>query len=122
MGQAKRKHVATGAPRGGRRLGAGRRQGAPNSLAYGEVKAICVANLRVPEGAAPEAAALADRAQQRLIDVMEEGVGAFQASHVLKAATRIREEICGPLAQKLDVSGTQVVFHISGIERGQDAG
>jgi hypothetical protein len=59
----------------------------------------------VPDGASQESVELADRAQQRIIDVMEERVGQFNASFVLKAATRLREEICGPLATKVEHAG-----------------
>ncbi|WP_199741925.1 hypothetical protein [Corallococcus sp. CA047B] len=62
-------------------------------------------SLRVPASAEPAAKALADRAFQRVVDVLEERVGFQQAGHVLKAATIIREEVCGPLAQKLEHSG-----------------
>lgn len=37
---------------------------------------------------------------------MEGEVSHFQAGHVLKAATRLREEVCGPLAQRVEVSGS----------------
>lgn len=100
-----RKHRSTGKAKGGKREGAGRTPGTPNTLKYGEVKAVKVARLRVPESASDAAAALADRALQRIIDVMEEDVGAFKAGMVLKAATRIREEVCGPVAQKLNIAG-----------------
>ncbi|WP_201756306.1 hypothetical protein [Corallococcus silvisoli] len=62
-------------------------------------------SLRVPEGASPAAKALADRAFARVVDVLEERVGFQQAGHVLKAATIIREEVCGPVAQKVQHSG-----------------
>lgn len=105
MAQAKRKHVATGAPRGGARAGAGRPEGSTLALGYGEIRALEAAKLRVPEDASPEVKALADRTYARLVHVMEEKVSPFQAGHVLKAATRLREEACGPLAQKVEVSG-----------------
>lgn len=90
---------------GGKREGAGRPAGSKNTLEYGEVKAVKAARLRVPEAATPEAAELADRAQQRIIDVMEDRVHYTSAPSVLKAATRLREEICGVLAQKQEISG-----------------
>lgn len=100
-----RKHRATGKPRGGRRDGAGRASGSLNALGYGEVKAIKSTRLRLPESASPEEEHLAGRALQRLVDVMEERVSSFQSRAVLSAATRLREEICGPLAQKHEVAG-----------------
>ncbi|QSQ14060.1 hypothetical protein [Myxococcus landrumensis] len=48
---------------------------------------------------------LADRAFQRVVDVLEEQVYFQNAPSVLKAATIIREEICGPVAQKHEVAG-----------------
>lgn len=108
MADSKRKHVATGrkAP-GGSRPGAGRKPGSTNVLEYGEVKAVKVAGLRVPVGAPQEVKALADRAQQRIIDAMECKVHYLDGNTVLKAATRLREEICGPLTQKVQVSGLE---------------
>ena len=106
MDQPKRKHRATGksAP-GGKRPGAGRPSGTRNTLDYGEVKALAATRLRVPANATPEAVRLADRALERIIHVMEEKVGHFQAGHVLKAATRLREEVCDPIAQKVQHAG-----------------
>jgi len=89
---------------GGKRPGAGRRPG-PNVLAYGEVKAVKAAKLRLPEGADEESQQLAGRSLQRIVDVMEARVSHLHAGNVLKAATRLREEVCGPLTQKVDVSG-----------------
>lgn len=101
----KRKHRATGAGRGGRREGAGRPSGTTNALGMGEVRAVKACRLRVPETATPEQAELADRALQRVIDVMEEQVPYQRATSVLGAAARIREEVCGPVKQKHEVSG-----------------
>lgn len=102
----RRPHRATGKkPPGGARPGAGRPEGTINALPYGSVQALKGLRLRVPEGAAPEAAELADRAFARVVDVLEERVHFQQAGHVLKAATMVREEICGPMAQKHEVGG-----------------
>jgi hypothetical protein len=102
----RRQHRATGRkPPGGKRPGAGRPKGSRNALPYGAVQAVEAVSLRVPEGASPAAKALADRAFQRVVDVLEERVDFKMAPPVLKAATIIREEVCGPLAQKLEHSG-----------------
>lgn len=91
---------------GGRRSGAGRPRGAKNTLDYGEVAAIAAAKLRPPpEDAPPEVHQLAARALQRIAHVMEEGVWERQGRNVLAAATRIREEACGVLAQKVQHAG-----------------
>lgn len=95
----------TGRGRGGKRPGAGRPPGSSNALEYGEVKALRVAGLRVPKDASDEARKLADYAQARIIDVMAGEVDSFAAGNVLKAATHLRSEICGPVAQKTEISG-----------------
>lgn len=71
----------------------------------GTIQAIKALNLRVPENAPEAAKALANRAFERVVDVLEEGVDFRQAGAVLKAATMVREEICGPMAQKHEVAG-----------------
>lgn len=100
-----RKHRATGKPRGGTRDRAGRPTGSTNALELGEVRGVKALGLRVPEGAAPDVRALADRAQQRIIDVMEGDVEPFAASTILKAATHLREETCGPIAKQVNLAG-----------------
>jgi hypothetical protein len=99
-----RKYVPNGKPNGGKRQGAGRPAGSKNTLELGEVRAIKAAGLRIPEHATEEQRNLADRAQQRIIDVMEEGVHYLSATSVLKAATHLREEICGAVKQKVEHS------------------
>lgn len=100
-----RKHRATGnKPPGGKRAGAGRPLGVKNTLALGEVAAVKAAGLRVPESATPEHRALANRALERIAAVMEEKVSYLQATPVLKASTTIREEICGPVKQRVEHS------------------
>lgn len=89
---------------GGKRDGSGRRPGSKNALALGEVAAVKAAGLRVPESATPAERTLADRALQRIASVMEETVSGFASTAVLKAATHIREEVCGAIKQKLEVS------------------
>lgn len=99
-----RKHRATGKkPPGGKRAGAGRKPG-PNALGYGEVAAVKAAGLRVPESASEAERALADRCQERLIDVMEGKVFHKLAPSVLGAARHLREEICGPMKQRVEHS------------------
>jgi hypothetical protein len=78
----------------------GRPAGSTNALPLGSVKAIKAAGLRVPEAAKPEARELADEALSLIVDVMRGGVHFTEAPTRLKAATRLREEICGPLDQK----------------------
>jgi hypothetical protein len=101
----RKKHVATGRPHGGYRPGAGRPAGSKNVLPTGAVKAIKALRLRVPDNAPEEAKELADRALSRVADVMNGKVHSSIATPVLKAATHIREEICGPLTKKIEVEG-----------------
>lgn len=88
--------------RGGKRPGAGRPKGSKNTLEYGEVAAIAAAKLRVPEEADPSVKFIAGRALIRMLEAMEGKVWEKQGRTVLAAATRIREEACGPLAQKVE--------------------
>lgn len=99
-----RKHRATGEARGGVREGAGRKEGTKNTLGYGEVKATKAAKLRVPEALDEDSKRLAAHALQRIVDVMDGDVHAFDAGHVLKAATHVRLETCGPVTQKVEHS------------------
>lgn len=122
--QPRRPHRATGKkPPGGARPGAGRPEGSGNALPYGTVQAIKALNLRVPEGASDAAKDLANRALERVVDVLEEGVDFRQAGSVLKAATMIREEICGQVAQKHEVAGKDgaaLVIEVHKIAKEQD--
>lgn len=97
-----RKYQPNGKPNGGKRDGAGRKEGSKNLLGYGEIRAMKASGLRVPESATEKERALADRALERIIHVMEEKVKPFAMSGVLKSATTIREEICGPMKQKVE--------------------
>lgn len=90
---------------GGKRPNAGRKPGSGNSLGYGEVKALRALRHRVPEGMAPELAEVAGISLDRIVDVMMERVPPSAAPSVLKAATTLREEICGSVAQKVNVGG-----------------
>lgn len=103
----RRPHRATGrkAP-GGARPGAGRPEGTSNALPLGYVQALKGLRHRVPEGTPEALADVADTAMDRLVDVMMERVEDAQlASQVLKAATSIRAEICGPPTQRLEHTG-----------------
>lgn len=83
----------------------GRPRGSTNALPLGAVSAVKTAKLRVPEGTPEEHADLAEEAKDRIVDVMRERVHWQNASQVLKAATRVRDEICGPIAHKQEISG-----------------
>lgn len=104
-GKPARKHRATGkkAP-GGKRAGAGRPEGTKNVLPLGAVSALRVGLKRVPDDAIPEERELASLAMGRITDVLMERVSPFSAFAVLQAGKHIREEICGKVADKLDVT------------------
>jgi hypothetical protein len=89
---------------GGKRDGAGRKLGTKNTLGYGDVKAVKAAGLRVPVSATEEQRELADECLGKMADVMRGKVHYLHATSSLKAATVIREEICGPQKQKVEHS------------------
>lgn len=90
--------------------GPGRPRGAKNALPAGAVSAIKSLRLRVPDDAHPEAAKVADEAFETVVSIMrgkEKNVG--QALARLSAARVVRDEVCGPIAKKVDVSGSLTV-------------
>jgi hypothetical protein len=83
--------------------------GKPYGLSSLEVKAVRVIaprGVRHPKDLDPRYAELADRALQRIVDVMEEEVHSKRAKGVLSAAIEIREELCGPKTQKFEIGGS----------------
>ena len=58
---------------------------------------------RVPADSDPIAKDAADWAFQRYVDVAAGKVSPQKAPSILKAATEIRKEVCGPIATKVDV-------------------
>jgi hypothetical protein len=58
---------------------------------------------RLPEDAPPEVRELADHFLQKIVDVADGKVHSRKAGSVLKAAVEGRKELCGPIAQKVDV-------------------
>jgi hypothetical protein len=97
-------------PRGGKRPGAGRPKGSAARVISNEAikaaRTIDPRGYRVPDDAPPAMRELADRALQRISDVMEEGIGAPIAPSVIKAAQQIREEVCGPVEKRVRISGS----------------
>jgi hypothetical protein len=91
-------------PNGGRRPGAGRPPGSRNALPAGTARAIKALRHRVPEGVAPQLADVADEAFAAVVAVMRKPAtpGAFAR---LQAAAAIREEVCGPVPKKHEVTG-----------------
>ncbi len=67
----------------------------------GAIKAI---RHRVPHGTPEEVATAADEAFGRIVDVMRGNVRKG-AGDVLRAATAVRAEVCGPIVQKLEHTG-----------------
>lgn len=72
-------------------------------LKYFERDAVRGLRHRVPDDVHPVAKDLADHAFVRIVDVMDERVDPEHAANVLKAAVLVRDEICGPIAKKLEV-------------------
>lgn len=89
---------------GGKRAGSGRPKGSNNALPQGAVTAIKALKHRVPEGTAEPLADLAGEALVTVANVMRDGArpGAFAQ---LQAAAAIREEICGPMPKRTEISG-----------------
>lgn len=98
-----RKHRATGKkPPGGPRPGAGRPPGS-HALALGEVSAVKALGLRVPEGTKPEHVAVADEAFETIVKIMRGEVrDPAMAAIRRNTAKDVREEICGPVKQKIE--------------------
>lgn len=105
----KRKHVATGNPRGGQREGAGRPAGVKNVLPIGSVAAVKSLRLRVPESTPEPLAEVADEAFNAIVGVMRsEAFDPGMASARLRAAAMVREEICGPVKQRVEHSFSEM--------------
>lgn len=101
----KRKHRANGKPIGGVRKGAGRKLGDTNTLPLGAVQAIKAMRLRVPEGISEPLAEVADEAFEAVVSVMRmDFFDPAAAQARLRAAAMVREEICGPVKQRVEHS------------------
>ena len=82
--------------------GPGRPQGSKGVLPKGAVGAVLSLRHRVP-GSLPEAIAeIADEAFQTVVDVMRGRIH-HETTARLNAARYVRDECCGPIAQKLDL-------------------
>jgi hypothetical protein len=92
-------------PRGGAREGAGRKAGGFNALPHGAVEALQSLRHRVPETLPEGLKGVADEAFQRVVDVMRGDVLPESSHSILAAAKHVREELCGPIAKKLEHSG-----------------
>lgn len=88
---------------GGKRSGAGRPLGARGVLPRGAVKAIKSLRHRVPPTASAEAGQLADEAFAQVVAIMRKP--GRSATVQLAAATVVRDEICGPVPRKSEISG-----------------
>lgn len=88
--------------------GKGRVAGSTVPLPPGAVSAIKGLRYRVPPGTPEPLGALADDAFDAVVGVMR-GAHPFGAMAVLGAAKVVREEICGPIAQKHVVQVEEIV-------------
>lgn len=99
-------------PKGGKYPRGGRPKGAKDKLgpgSRGQVKALKTLRkrYRVPEDAEKELAELADEGFDTIVDVMRGNEPDPRQGRVrLAAATAIREEVCGPVAKKVQHEGT----------------
>jgi hypothetical protein len=94
-----------GSRKGGKRPGAGRPKGSRNALERGEVQALKALRRRVPKDAEPGDVALADEARDVILQAMRGGIHWQECPPRLKAATWVREEVCGPRPTKIEASG-----------------
>lgn len=83
-----------------------RPKGSSSPLPHNAVKSLRESKFRVPDDASPEAAELAGYCIQRYVDLMAGIVPYRKSATVFKAAQALREEICGPVAQKVEVKGS----------------
>jgi hypothetical protein len=90
---------------GGKRAGAGRPVGIPETQPRGLCKARRLCRLRVPADATPYERDLAQQALDAIVSVMNGEVPAEQQSGVLRAAIHLREELLGKPSQRLDLEG-----------------
>jgi hypothetical protein len=86
--------------------GPGRPPGSDNALPLGAVGAIKSLRHRLPEGLPEEVVEVADRAMGTVIAVMD-GKIYHDTMARLGAAKYVREEICGPIAQKIEHTGLE---------------
>lgn len=96
-------------PRGGKRTGAGRKTGSVDTVnrlkPRGATSALKSLRHRVPEGTPDALADIAGEAFQAIVDVMRgESYGA-EGFTILSASKLVREEVCGPVKQKHEVTG-----------------
>lgn len=90
---------------GGARPGAGRPEGVNEPLPRGTIAALKGLRHRVPSGTPEVAADIADEAFSAIVDVMRGEFRRKGSREVLRAATALRAEVCGPIVQKLEHTG-----------------
>lgn len=94
---------------GGARPGAGRPPGSikDDPLTKEERNALRAMRYRVPEELKDsDVGEMADEALETIVDVMRQKVHPMYAPTVLKAATLIREEVCGPVVKRIELNMT----------------
>lgn len=74
---------------------------------------------RIPEGSPPELAALAGLALARICSVLLGQVGFRKAPTVLKAATAIREELCGSIPKSMSIDGSLAFSFSAAVRQAQ---
>ena len=84
------------------KAGPGRPRGSASGLPLGAVGAIKALRHRIPAGTPEALAAVADEAFSTVVAVMRGKVG-HEVTARLNASRYVREEICGPIAQKVEL-------------------
>ncbi len=99
----------TGNPKGGPQPGAGRPKGSKNRLGPGssglKKKLYHLKDVRLPENVTEPERRAANRAMIRILQVMEGEVPFPSSGVILKAATQVREEICGLATRNINFKG-----------------
>lgn len=93
------------------------RRAALKSLEQRAVRTCAPRGVRHSKDLPPEHAALADRALQRIVDVMEEEVHSKRAKAVLTAAVEIRDELLGPKTKKIEIEGSLEQILVATLEQ-----
>ena len=93
----------------GKRRGGGKRPRAASKRPTSAAAASRAIGWRVPREAPDDIRAVADEALQTITSVMRGGDAGERGAR-LRAAVRVREEVCGPIVQRIDVAVGGTVY------------
>lgn len=85
-----------------------------------EKKALRAMKWRVPKDAPEAAAELAGEALEKIVKVMRQGVHFKNARNVLSSAVALRDDICGPVVRKMEVSAHMTYEQLVNASMGKD--